>query len=233
MKIKMKNKIIWITGGTKGIGIETAKLFTSNKATVIVSGRNDMGLTIANIEFIRCDVSNSASVESAYNTIIEKYNRIDVLINNAGVISYSPLHEIEENEFDRLMNINLKGQFLVSKIVLPKMIENKSGKIVGIHSIVSFDTFANAGLYSASKAASKKLMECLREEVRQFGIDVINIYPGATETDMWDKNSKAEREGRMMFAEDVAMGIYNAVATSYNSRMIVEEVVLRPKLGNL
>lgn len=229
----MKNNVVWITGGTKGIGFETAKLFAKNEAKVIVSGRNDMGISLDNIEFIECDVSEMKSVERAYKKIIEGYGRVDILVNNAGVLSYSPLHEIEENEFDRLMNINLKGQFLVSKVVLGDMIKNKSGKIVGIHSIVSFDTFANASLYSASKAASKKMMECLREEVRHFGIDVINIYPGATETDMWDKGSKSEREGRMMFAEDVALGIYNAVETSFNSRMIVEEIILRPKLGNL
>jgi len=230
-----EKKIIWITGGSKGIGFETAKLFSSMGAIVITSSRtnSDKLLELKDIRYIRCDISDSNSVKKSYNEIIKLYGKIDVLINNASVIGIKSIVDLSEDEFDRINNINYKGTFLLCREVLPEMLKENQGMIVNILSIVCFKSFKGSGVYSASKSATASMMKILREEVRESGIDVINIYPGATETSMWDESKKDDRVGKMMEAEDVAFAIVNAVETSFNDRIVVEEIVLRPKLGDL
>ena len=159
--------------------------------------------------------------------------QIDVLINNAGTAYFKPFLESEINEVNKLFNINFFGTINMIQAFLPGMINNKFGKIININSLSSKKIFQNNAFYAASKSALDVVSKTLRQEVRGKGVDIIDVYPGATESDMWDSSTKNERVGRMMFPEDIGFAVKEILELSLSDRMVPEEIILRPKLGDL
>ncbi|MEM0231669.1 MAG: SDR family NAD(P)-dependent oxidoreductase, partial [Candidatus Methanomethyliaceae archaeon] len=152
-------KIAIITGAAKGIGKEIAIKLAERDFNVIII---DIDEKIFEVEkeigqkalAIKCDVSNFNEVKKAVNEVINKFNRIDVLVNNAGIYPFKSFLEMTEEDWDKVMNVNLKSIFYFTKMVLPKMIEQNKGKIINIASIAgSIVGFPNLVHYSASKAA--------------------------------------------------------------------------------
>jgi len=171
----------------QGIGRETALLLAKSGAKISIIDISDKIFEVLkDIEAsgqeglaIKCDVANGGEVEEAIRKVLEKFNRIDILVNNAGIYPFKPLAEMTEQEWDRVLDVNLKGIFHFTRTVLPRMIEQKRGKIINIASVAgSIVGFINLTHYSASKAGIIGFTRALALEVAQYGINVNAISPG-------------------------------------------------------
>ncbi len=237
---------IWITGAATGIGLAIAQRLVLERHTLVLSSRNEDALkraahelrALTNVQsaihVVPCDVTSAVSVESAaryIHTECSTNGAVDVLINNAGVGVFKSLATIAIEDFDNMLNVNLRGAFLCIKAVLPPMIERHSGTIVNINSVAATTVFTNSTGYAASKAGLLALSRSLRQEVRSQGVRVIDVLPGATETGIWSETSRQQFRERMMQPEDVADAVAALLALS--PRAMPEEIVLRPQLGDL
>lgn len=190
----LENKVAIITGSTRGIGFETARLFLKNKATVIIFGsRNETVETALStlrnenpeykLDGYAPTLHDEASVRSVFKSIYEKYGRIDILVNNAGVSSSTKLENYTIEEYDKISNLNMKGVFICSKEVVPYLKETK-GTIINTSSMVSTYGQPSGCMYPASKFAVNGLTLSLARELAPLGIRVNAVAPGITETDM-------------------------------------------------
>lgn len=236
----MKNKIIWVTGASTGIGKAIAEKFSSKGCTVVITARSksrlddivkEIRLTGREAMAYVCDVSSERSVIHTAKKIQEKYGTIDVLINNAGATVFKSFLDTETKDYDNVIDTNLKGPFLCMKAVLPQMIRKKTGSIINILSVAANTTFENSSVYSASKAGMQAMASCIRKEVRKHNIKICNIYPGAVETDMWDIKARQQFRNRMMTPADIGEIVFDV----YNKpeRLMVEDLVVRPVKGDL
>lgn len=230
---------IWITGAGRGIGAAVTRVLAAgNRCTI--SGRDSSVLTLLAADFpagsihvAPCDVSNHNSVLSAHNSAVAMFGPVNVLVNNAGSASFRPFTETPIEEFDQHIAVNLRGVFSCSKAVVPSMIEQRSGMIVTINSVAARTTFSACAAYGASKAGVLALTQVMREELRGYGIKVCNLLVGATDTDIWAPDMRTEHGHRMMQSEDVANAVVMIVDSYSNSRLLYEEVIIRPQLGDL
>lgn len=176
----LNGKVSIVTGGSSGIGKSIVELFLKNNIQVVVADKK----VSYNGFFVKCDVSKYSDVRNVVRKTIEKFGRIDFLVNNAGIRIIKPLSELSENKWDNLINVNLKGAFLFSKEVLKYMKTQKSGVIVNMSSINGKYGVPNLSAYCASKFGLIGLTESLAEEVEKYGIKVFAIcpYPVNTET---------------------------------------------------
>lgn len=189
------NKIVVVTGGSQGIGRAICLKFAEEKAKVIILDINEaMASTVVDeivalgtqAEVIKTDVSNYQNVSENMAYILEKYDRIDVLVNNAGIVDSRAFVDVAEKDWDRVININLKGVFNTCHVVLPTMMEQKYGKIVNIASIagkVGGGIFGNT-VYGTSKAGVIGLTKGLAREGGPFGVNVNAVCPGPVNTPM-------------------------------------------------
>lgn len=246
MEQKMQKKSIeglniWITGASRGIGKAIAEALGGTGARLILSSRTKNSMKSAvkefekfsNVLFFPCDVSDLEQTKSVYQKIQMTAGGIDVLINNAGLAFFAPFTEISIEDFERMNDVNYKGTFITMKQVLPKMIENQYGVIINILSVAVREKFLNSSVYSASKAAVHALDMSLREEVRNHGIKIVEIFPGAVETDIWSEKSREKFKGRMMLPVDVAVVVRDVIEQSLDGRFMIEEITLRPQGGDL
>ncbi len=181
-------KTAFVTGAGRGIGKEIALSLAKAGSNVAVSDVADSVFdTAKELETlkvralaIKCDVSNQGQVESAKNQVLEKFGKIDILVNNAGIYPQKAFMEMTDEDWNKVIQINLYGVFYCTKAFLPKMIERKSGKIINLSSIagavVGFPFLVH---YSASKAAIAGFTKSLALEVAQSGINVNSVAPGA------------------------------------------------------
>jgi|TARA_B110001454_G_scaffold26433_1_gene25930 NAD(P)-dependent dehydrogenase (short-subunit alcohol dehydrogenase family) len=190
--MKLENKIILITGGSRGIGFTTAKLFVDEGATVIITSKNQEQIDKAKEELrdivgIKADITKENDVKNLIATIIEKFGRIDILVNNAGVLPrFKMLHEISEEEWDDIIDVNLTGQFRITKNVIPHMQKNGQGAIINMSSDAGLKAFENfhADAYSAAKASMIHLTKCWALEYAKDKIRVNCICSAVVDTDM-------------------------------------------------
>jgi len=188
-------------------------------------------LTGGDARAIQCDVSNEEDVDWAIRSIIKAYGEgPDILINNAGISPYYDIEDMTPEIFDEVIAINLTGNFLCAKAVLPEMIRKGKGTIVQMLSIASTKAFAGGTAYGASKFGALGFTNALREEVRDKGIKVVSVMPGAVETPSWGDEG-IENHDRMMQPEDIAEAIMDILKQP--QRTMVEEIVLRPIGGDL
>lgn len=180
-------KTILITGASSGIGKETAKLFHDKGWNVIATMRNPENETelnqLPNVYLTRLDVLDLQSIQNAVTNGIQKFGKIDVLLNNAGYGAYGPLESFSREKIVRQFNTNVIGLLDVTKAVLPHFRQNKSGIIINVSSIGGKATFPLGSLYHGTKFAVEGISEALNYEVEQFGGQVKIIEPGAIDTD--------------------------------------------------
>jgi NAD(P)-dependent dehydrogenase (short-subunit alcohol dehydrogenase family) len=189
----LKDKITLITGASGGIGQAIAKAMALEGATIILSDlKQELLLPIEKalvtagnkVESIEIDVSSVSSIENGIQEVCNKYGRIDILINNAGICKIRPALEITPEDWDLVLDINLKGVFFCSQIAAKQMIKQNCGKIINIASNAGKVGFPDQADYNASKAGVINLTRSLAEEWAQYGINVNAICPGAVNTKM-------------------------------------------------
>ncbi len=205
----MTQKVVLITGASSGIGRSTAKFFLEKDYIVYGAARSEENLKYLNDyekgHYILMDITEAEMRENCVKTIIKQEGKINILINNAGYGAYGAVEEVPLKEVKKQFEVNLFGLSELTKLIIPNMRENKSGKIINISSIAGKIWTPLGGWYHASKFALEGLSDCLRNELREFGIDVILIEPGAIETN-W-----AETAGKNLIKTS-GKGIYQKQA---------------------
>ena len=187
-----KNKNVLITGGAKGIGLETALQFAKFGANVSVLSKTyykELETLFKpykdRFEFYQIDVTDPSSVKQSISEIVKSQNKIDILVNNASIAVEGTIDKIDENDWDKVMNTNVKSYFLCTKEVINGMIKRKYGKIINVSSIAGRDKSILLGAaYSTSKAAIIGFTRHVASEVGKFGINVNCICPSQTYTPM-------------------------------------------------
>ncbi|HKW74172.1 MAG TPA: SDR family oxidoreductase [Terriglobales bacterium] len=231
-------RVVVITGGSRGIGLATAKVFAAQGDQVIISGRDAGRLKSAakqirseyRVDTLVCDVRETASVEHALQRISSRYEKIDVLFNNAGVAhALSPVEKLSVETWREVIETNLTGTYLVTRAALPLMSTGSS--IVNNLSIAAVQPFSGMSAYNAAKFGALGFTKALREELREKGIRVIALLPGATNTEIWQQFWPEAPREKMMKAETVAEAILHAVSAPPEAS--VEELMIGPTAGVL
>ncbi|MEO0898713.1 MAG: SDR family oxidoreductase [Bacteroidota bacterium] len=230
----MTQKTIFISGGSKGIGLAIAKIFADDAWKVAICARNPQGLEqtrqlIPDIDTYLCDVSKKGEIKALAAKLVDTYGGLDVLVNNAGSFQPGSIHSEEDEVYEFMMRTNMDSAYYLTKGVLPAMMERKQGTIINVASIASFMAYANGGSYSISKYAMLGFSKNLRAEMKPHGIRVVSIMPGATYTASWE--GAEIDENRLMPAEDIAKLVHTSVILS--PRSVVEDIIVRPQLGDL
>ncbi len=220
-----------ITGATAGIGRATAELFAANNIHLVLTGRRTnrleelkeeltkkYGIQVLCLSF---DIRNQEEVAAALATLDDSWKKIDILVNNAGLaMGLGPIQEGEINDWEQMIDTNIKGLLYVSRIVAPWMIENKKGHIVNISSIAGTQAYPNGNVYCATKHAVVGLTKSMRIDMLPHGIRVTSISPGMVETEFSlvrfhgdEARAKKTYLGlQPLSAEDIADAVWYAVS---------------------
>ena len=189
MVYDFSNKVVLITGGTGALGRAVVEAFTSANAISIATYITDKEAQkaktkIGTLDLVKADITKEDEVRKLASNIIQKHNRIDVLVNVVGgFIGGKKVSDLEESEWDKMMNLNLKSAFLISKHVLPVMVLAKQGKMIHISSRTGMKSSGLDSAYAASKSGLIRLVESISEEVKEYGINVNCILPSIIDTD--------------------------------------------------
>ena len=232
--------VVVVTGASQGIGSAIAKIFAGQLPGVRLAlvARNQKKLeavarvceksgAIAGI--FPCDVTEENSVDALSKEVIRRFGQVDVLINNAGKFLGATFLEMKLADFDAQIADNLRSVFLVSKAFVPGMVKRGRGDVFNMSSIAGLQAYPNGSAYCAAKYGVTGLTAVMRAELKDKGIRVCCIHPGATWTPSW--SASGVDESRIMPAEDVAQAILNVYRL--DRRTVVEEIVLRPQLGDI
>jgi NADP-dependent 3-hydroxy acid dehydrogenase YdfG len=226
-------KTALITGATSGIGRATARHFAKNHFKLIICGRREDRLAELQDEFsaltkvhtLNFDVRKKKEVAKAIASIPKEFAHIDVLVNNAGnAHGLDPIENGDVDDWDAMIDINIKGLLYVSKAVIPNMVERKSGHIINIGSIAGKETYPNGNVYCATKHAVDSLNNGMRMDLNQYGIRVGAINPGMVATEFSEVRFKGDRERAdkvyqgldPLKAEDIADIIHFVVTRPYH-----------------
>ncbi len=200
-------KVTLITGASKGIGRACANIFLDNGHTVINASRtNEDPIANENYHYIKTDVSNEEDIKALFEEIKKRFNKLDILINNAGYGIFKPLAETSTTEFDDIFAVNVRGLYLCTRYALPLMISQNSGTIINIASLAGKNGFAGGTLYTATKHAVMGLTKSLMLEVRQNNIRVSVVCPGSVDTEFFDVAGTEVSSSRssLLTSQDVA-----------------------------
>ncbi|RAJ01572.1 NADP-dependent 3-hydroxy acid dehydrogenase YdfG [Chitinophaga skermanii] len=229
-----------ITGATKGIGRAVAEKFAAEGVSIAVCARNEKELmemknsisaSYPHVKVIAesVDMGNKSQVLQFAQTILQAFPQVDILVNNAGIFIPGALKEEPDGKLEDMMAVNLFSAYHLTRALLPKMIEKKTGYIFNLCSTASHKAYANGGSYSITKFALLGFSQNLREELKPHNIKVSSVSPGPTWTNSW-----AGFDGpadRLMPAADIAQIIWTAYTLA--PQTVMEEIVLRPMLGDI
>ncbi|MGI0092658.1 MAG: SDR family NAD(P)-dependent oxidoreductase [Nitrosotalea sp.] len=227
--MKLSGKVAIVTGGSRGIGKATAMLLAQHGANVVITSKDNTNLQNAaaemkNVVAISGDIRKNTDVENVVKNTLETFGKIDILVNNAGIFpKVKPLHEISEEEWNDIIDVNLTGQFRFTKAAIPHLMKT-SGCIVNVSSDAGLKSFENfeADAYTASKGALVLLTKAWAVEYAKYKIRVNCVCPGIVETDMTRPylGNEVDRAmaiaehpiGRIGIPEDVAKAIFYLVS---------------------
>ena len=233
----------FITGATTGIGKATAELFAKNNIRLVLCGRRKERLEalqrelgkLTDVTTLQFDVRTKEHVFTAIESLPENFSRVDILVNNAGnAHGLSTIQDGDTDDWDAMLDINVKGLLYVSKAIIPKMIERNSGFIVNIGSVAGKEVYPNGNVYCASKHAVNALNKSMRIDLNKYNIRVAAIHPGAVETEFSDVRFKGDSEkAKSMYlgykalqAEDIADIIHFVVTRPYHVN--IEDLIVYP-----
>jgi len=231
----LQGHVALVTGGSRGIGRAIATRLAALGASVAICGRDPDALRIA-ADHIRAipasvlaqvaDVTNAAEIDELVQATESKLGRITLLVNNAGIGNpgFGPVQDKSENDWDLVLDGNLKSVFLVSRAVAPLMIQRRRGDIINISSLAGKNTFAGGAIYCASKWGLQGLTGCMAEDLRQYGIRVSAICPGSVATEFSGRGPKDA--AKVLTPEDVAHAV--AMLALQGPQSFISEVQLRP-----
>jgi 3-oxoacyl-[acyl-carrier protein] reductase len=230
----LSGQVAVVTGAGRGIGAAIARRLATLGATVVLSGRSPKPLqaTASQIatdggqaKVMQCDVSNLESVQALASFVNQNFNRADILVNNAGVGSFSaPLHELTPEEWEKVLNTNLRGVYYCIRSFAPMMIRAKTGHIVNISSLAGKNALPNGAAYAASKWGLNGLTYSVAEELRPHNIRVAVVCPGSVDTELSPHAGKDPN--KMLKPEDVAHVV--AMLVTQSPQSFASEVLLRP-----
>ncbi|HEY9049404.1 MAG TPA: SDR family NAD(P)-dependent oxidoreductase [Ohtaekwangia sp.] len=233
------NKLIVVTGGTKGIGRAIVEKFAAQGFDIVTCARNEKDLDELKrrVEadhavqvFVRAaDMSDREAVKNFCAFVTALQRPVDILVNNAGYFIPGDIATEKEGTLESMIHANLYSAYYTTRGLITGMRERKQGYIFNMCSIASIKAYPNGGSYAISKFALLGFSKCLREELKPFNIRVTAIMPGATLTASWEGVDLPEE--RFMKAEDVAEAVYGAYSLS--DRSVVEEIIIRPQLGDI
>lgn len=229
-------KTVLITGATSGIGKATAEILASKKFRLILCGRRKERLVqleatlgkITEIHTLSFDATKKDEVFDALFDLPDGWNHIDILINNAGnAHGFEPVHEGSIDDWEAMIDINLKGLLYVTKAILPAMVERKSGHIINIGSIAGIEAYANGSVYNASKYAVDGFTKAMRQDLIAHNIKVSEIKPGAVNTEFSNVRFKGD--------EEKVAKVYEGFEplTAMDIAEIIEFIISRPAHVNL
>jgi short-subunit dehydrogenase len=232
--------VVWVVGASSGIGREIARAFAAIGARVCVSGRRKplLAKLVAGITSqggravaVPCDISDPRSVVRAWKSVRRLCGPVDVLVNNAGVTVFKTFSSTTMAEFGEIISTNLLGPIACVKAVVPDMVRRKRGSIINMISNAAVKTFEGSSAYTATKAGMLGFGRVLREELREKGVRVHNILPGATDTAMWSPADRKKHGARMMSPAGVATAVVGAYLMPAD--VVIDEMVLRPVRGDI
>ena len=222
-----------VTGASRGIGKGIALKFAEEGKDVMLFGRDEEALKETQklvkkkgveADYFSGDVGDAEFVNKSVKEILDKYGKVDILINNAGVGIFKQVADASLDDFKKQVNANLYGIFNFSKAVLDNMIERKTGAIINIASLAGKNIFAGGSMYSATKHGVKGFTGCLMQEVRQHNIKVAAVFPGSVETDFHSDGSPGSPNKLM--PEDVAETV--SLIIKLPVRALASEIDIRP-----
>lgn len=234
MKDKLAGQVAIVTGAGRGIGAAIARKLASLGASTVLCGRNRGPLDSTaeaiskaggTAEVVECNVTDLRSVEALAWRVDSAFGRADILVNNAGIGSFNaPLHTMEPEAWDRVLNTNLRGVYYCTRSFAPTMIRARSGHIINISSLAGKNALPNGAAYAASKWGLNGLSYSLAEELRTYNIRVSVVCPGSTHTDLSPHEGK--NPAKMLQPDDVAHVV--AMLVTQAPQSFVSEVLLRP-----
>jgi short-subunit dehydrogenase len=234
------NKLIVVTGGSKGIGRAVIEKFATQGFDVVTCARNKDDLEALEIHIGQIapsskvyhksvDMTDKQQIKSFTAYVAELGRPVDVLVNNAGHFIAGSISTEPEGALESMIHSNLYSAYHTTRGLVQDMKDRKSGHVFNICSVASIKAYDNGGSYAISKFALLGFSKCLREELKAFGIRVTAVMPGATKTASWDGVDLPD--DRFMKIEDIAETIF--AAYSLSTRSVVEEIIIRPQLGDI
>lgn len=231
-------KIALITGATSGIGKATAQILASNGYDLIITGRrgellNELSASIRNetdaeVLSLCFDVRDLSQVEKEVDSLTGKWENIDLLINNAGLaVGLGPVHSGVVDDWDRMIDTNVKGLLYISRLISARMVAKGSGHIINLSSIAGHEAYPNGAAYCASKHAVQAITKAMRIELLPFGIKVGSISPGMVNTEFSEVRFKGDKER----ADNVYKGLTPLYALDIAESILF--MVTRPKHVNI
>lgn len=193
MGSNIQNKVIVITGASSGLGLATARHLAAQGGIVVLGARREDRIQSLAEELknaggealaVQTDVADKTQVMALVDAAVKRYGRVDVMLNNAGVMPLSPLERLKLDDWEQMVDVNIKGVLYGIAAALPHMIKQKSGHIINVSSIAGHKVWPGSAVYSATKHAVRVISEGLRQEVKTHGLRTTIISPGSVDTDL-------------------------------------------------
>ena len=243
MSNNIEQKVVVITGASSGMGESAARRLAAEGARVVLGARRTDRIDAIAAEIdeeggaalaVSTDVTDRDQVAHLVDTAVGTYGRIDVLINNAGVMPLSPFDRLKVDEWDQMIDVNLKGVLYGIAAALPHMKEQKSGQIVNLSSVAGHKVFGGSAVYSATKSGVRALSEGLRQQVKPYNIRTTIISPGAVKTELLDHISEPDvQQANQEYVGQVGVPADSfarvvVFAISQPDELDINEVLFRP-----
>lgn len=243
MKNNIEGKVVVITGASSGMGEAAAKHLSALGATVVLGARradrieklaNEINKNGGKALAVAADVTQLDQVKKLVDSAVEHFGRVDVILNNAGIMPLSPMERLNVDEWDKMIDVNIKGVLNGIAAVLPYMKEQKSGQIINTSSVAGHKIFNGSAVYSATKFAVRALTEGLRMEVKPYNIRTTIVCPGAVKTELLEHITEADIQqanqdyvGSVGISPDSFARVV-AFAISQPEDVDINEVIFRP-----
>lgn len=240
----LDGQVALVTGASSGIGEATAELLADEGASIVLAARRseDLNALADRIETaggdalpVETDVTDEDQIRELIDTIEEEYGRLDVLVNNAGVMLLSPIESADTDDWEQMLDVNVLGLMNTTQAALPLLKESEAGHVVNLSSVAGRKAYAGSGAYNASKFGITAFSEALRQETLDDDIRVTSIEPGAVDTELQehipDEDAREENEEMLesmtpLEGEDIARAIRYAVTQP--AHVDVNEILIRP-----